>query len=546
MSYLESKADGSGVAGASTTKKKSPTSAAIVREGLRPNLSATEATSQLKVLCRKFAALTEKVKEETKVREEAEREAYLRELKDAHERTKQELRFEKDKNAMLVSKALELEREKSGLLAAQSAATSPDSAPSRQAQWDREQMQKIQTTLQMTIDELQDEVTRKQDELESFRERAQRERSRTKQLELKIRAKEHVERDAEALKEQWEGELRAAEAELGNALKQSEEADARADEERALREALEEQLATLNEVNAALEQRCNALIRRVELSAGVIQDGHDLTMQLRDAEIDNETLMRELKDQHFRREKELKMEVEKALNGKCVVEAHVAELEADVAALRTQNSLFSEWMLVRNENALIAKTESLESPSATKGLRLFSPSHHHYSPQNRSRHPTSRVPAGCGATLADEDEEYDDRVSCEAGAHRRETLPMSEPGERLTLFTTGDSIGASNRTVRASHRAVESSSPRQLQRKRWSAGASDVRVSRRLSTASLSSASSSSTVSSLANTDHNRLRTLMTRNRELQQRLQHETLATQNLEQEITDMATSYTPHKRY
>lgn len=54
MSYL----DGSG----STMKKKSPTSAAIVREGLKANLSAAEATSQLKVLCRKFAALTEKVK----------------------------------------------------------------------------------------------------------------------------------------------------------------------------------------------------------------------------------------------------------------------------------------------------------------------------------------------------------------------------------------------------------------------------------------------------------------------------------------------------
>lgn len=38
----------------------------------------------------------------------------------------------------------------------------------------------------------------------------------------------------------------------------------------------------------------------------------------------------------------------------------------------------------------------------------------------------------------------------------------------------------------------------------------------------------------------------MSRNRELQQRLQHETLATQTLEQEITDMATAYSPHTRY
>lgn len=55
----------------------------------------------------------------------AESQAYVRELKDAHEQTKQELRFEKDKNAKLVSKALELEREKNALLAAQSAAAAP-------------------------------------------------------------------------------------------------------------------------------------------------------------------------------------------------------------------------------------------------------------------------------------------------------------------------------------------------------------------------------------------------------------------------------------
>lgn len=54
MSFL----DGS----SSTVKKKLPTSAAVLREGLKTNLSAAEATSQLKVLCRKFAALAEKVK----------------------------------------------------------------------------------------------------------------------------------------------------------------------------------------------------------------------------------------------------------------------------------------------------------------------------------------------------------------------------------------------------------------------------------------------------------------------------------------------------
>lgn len=47
----------------------------------------------------------------------ADTQAYLRELKQSQEKLKQELRFEKEKNAILVSKALELEKEKSALLA---------------------------------------------------------------------------------------------------------------------------------------------------------------------------------------------------------------------------------------------------------------------------------------------------------------------------------------------------------------------------------------------------------------------------------------------
>lgn len=42
--------------------KKSPRSATLLKDSLRSNLSPTEATAQLRVLCRKFAALTEKVK----------------------------------------------------------------------------------------------------------------------------------------------------------------------------------------------------------------------------------------------------------------------------------------------------------------------------------------------------------------------------------------------------------------------------------------------------------------------------------------------------
>ncbi|GAB9466840.1 hypothetical protein Gpo141_00004205 [Globisporangium polare] len=512
MSYL----DGSG----STTKKKSPTSAAIVREGLKANLSAAEATSQLKVLCRKFAALTEKVKEETRVREEADREvrrlraivegnnapvvascraesqAYMRELKDAHDKSRQELRFEKEKNAMLVSKALELEKEKNALLAAnQSAASSSsDSGPSRQAQWDKEQVQKIQMTLRMTIDELQDELGRKEEELESYKEQAQRERGRVKQLEEEIRARETAERDAERLRHQLEVDLRDAEQQISKEQQHLQSVSERAHEDRVIRDTLEEQIETLNEVNAALEQRCNALIRRVELNANVMNDCHELKVQLRDAEIDNETLVRtirDLKDRHFQREKELKTEIEKARDEKREVEAQVKELEAEINALRAQNSLFSEWMLVRNENALIAKKETLYDSSP------FSP------------HQSWRAPS------------------------------LVHDSTRFHSTPTSDSSGSKASRSMNSHARLNTESPQQ----RTATTSTTARMSRKMSTASISSSSSSSTTSSSTNADHERLRLLMSRNRELQQRLQQETLATQNLEQEITNITTSYHDH---
>lgn len=74
------------------------------------------------------------------------------------------------------------------------------------------------------------------------------------------------------------------------------------------------------------------------------------------------------------REQELKREIETALESKRAAEAQIQELETDLASLRAQNSLFSEWMLVRNENALIAKTERAKSPLSLHSVRQ---SHHH-------------------------------------------------------------------------------------------------------------------------------------------------------------------------
>ncbi|RLN92131.1 hypothetical protein BBJ28_00012804 [Nothophytophthora sp. Chile5] len=304
-------------------KNKSPTNAALLKAGLKTNLSPSEATAQLRVLCRKFAALTEKVKE-TKVREDAEREvrrlkalleesispvvascraetqAYVRELKETQEKLKRELRFEKEKNERVVAKALELEREKSALLAAQSQAQAvaasqseptATSNPTLQSAWGKEQVHKIQSTLKITIVELEDELGRKEEEVEAYRERSQRDRARVKALEDELRNKENAEHAAQQARRQLEEDLRQAQTDITNELENVQRIHDGAQEDRALRNTLEEQLETLSEVNAALEQRSRALVRRLELAAGVSQECQDLKLQLRDAEVDNETLV---------------------------------------------------------------------------------------------------------------------------------------------------------------------------------------------------------------------------------------------------------------
>lgn len=59
----------------------------------------------------------------------ADTQAFVRELKEANERLKQDLRLEKDKNDMLVTKALELEREKNALLVSQEDLPPPPPPP---------------------------------------------------------------------------------------------------------------------------------------------------------------------------------------------------------------------------------------------------------------------------------------------------------------------------------------------------------------------------------------------------------------------------------
>ncbi|POM78605.1 hypothetical protein PHPALM_3844 [Phytophthora palmivora] len=558
-------------------KSKSPTNAALLKAGLKTNLSPSEATAQLRVLCRKFAALTEKVKDETKVREAAEREvrrlkallekdaspvvascraetqAYVRELKEAQDKLKRELRLEKEKNERTVAKALELEREKSALLAMQSQNQTPASARTtnlqqdrnvkHQSSWDKEQVHKIQSTLKLTIEELEEELSRKEEELQTYRERSQRDRARIKALEDESRTKDDAQRIAQEARRQLEADLRQAQTDITNELENMQRIHDQAQEDRAVRDTLEQQLVTLGEVNAALEQRSRALVRRLELASAVTQECQELKLQLRDAEVDNETLVqtvsiRNLKNEQFNREKDWKMRLESAKEEKAHVEQQVRDLHEDLASLQAQNSLFSEWMLVRNENAIAAQRET---PQDQGSLQLQKPKSRVTSPTSKHKsswHLNHEYDGDCSSNdnyayrevehdvsprnrpkHTDDDHQYSTPKPIARSRSHPESPPASKQASRKWRSTT--------------HHNVERVNPLPPQHN----------MRRNMSTTSLSSVCSSASsaaasTSSSTRDDHERLRKLMSRNRELQQRLQQETMATQNLEREISNMTT--------
>ncbi|KAG1703749.1 hypothetical protein DVH05_006764 [Phytophthora capsici] len=568
-------------------KSKSPSNAALLKAGLKPNLSSSEATAQLRVLCRKFAALTEKVKEETKVREAAEREArrlkalldkqaspvvascraetqaYVRELKESQEKLKRELRLEKEKNERIVAKALELEREKSALLAAQPTQHAQPSTRTTNCQqqtqtstrtpnsqqesslkhpsaWDKEQVYKIQTTLKLTIEELEDELSRKEEEIQTYRERSQRDRARIKALEDESRAKDEAQRSAQEARRQLEADLRQAQNDITNELENMQRIHDQAQEDRALRETLEQQLVTLGEVNAALEQRSRALVRRLELSSTVIQECEDLKLQLHDAEVDNETLVqtiRVLKDEHFSHEKDWKVLLESVKDEKAQLEQHIQELQEDLVSLQAQNSLFSEWMLVRNENAIAARRDA--------------PQDQEYPPQVKSR---AASPTAKRKSTWKMEHEYDADCSSDSNfiVYRTGNAECESPHSGLRCRRSAsprktDQEDYSETRPRPDStrqarkwQATKSPSPRGVSRHRNVERVTPLPRSprRKMSTTSLSSLCSSASSSSSARDDHERLRKLMSRNRELQQRLQQETMATQSLEREITSMTS--------
>jgi chromosome segregation ATPase len=217
---------------------------------------------------------------------------FVKELKETVELLKEELHFEKEKNAMLVTKAMELEREKNCYLNTSSCDSITNSLRQSQSQWDREQMHKIQETLKKTIMELQEELTSKEQELADARERIAREKARVREFEKEFETKE---KEIQLEKQQnlfLTKKLHENEIQLVNEKQNIDLMEQKLQEEKHLREAFQQQVDTLNEVNDALEKRSETLVRRLELNHSIVQECQELKIQLREAEIDQETLVR--------------------------------------------------------------------------------------------------------------------------------------------------------------------------------------------------------------------------------------------------------------
>ncbi|OQS00901.1 hypothetical protein ACHHYP_02143 [Achlya hypogyna] len=481
-------------------KRPSPTNDALLRESLHvqaePSTCVTSATTQLKVLCRKFAVLSDKVKQEAKLREDAEREIkrlntiiegnskmvvsstrsdtqiYIRSLQEELDHVKEELQVTLDELAQTKD---ELQQERAARSAGPRGGYAYQADTSQltdhHTKWDREQMQKIQDTLTCTINELQEELVAKDQQVATFREAAQRERAKAKDLE---RTLETLEEQAHSAKESTikaAQELRDAAAAQSNDRHKLHLAQETVKEERSIKEALQHQISTLHQVNDALQRRCDTLVRRLKLNATFAAEAETLKQQATDAERDKELLVksvRELKSQHFDQVSDLKATLHEAQATNHELSKRNLELQAEANALKAQQAVISEYSLYRSSTKHDPPPSHRAAPShfLPPAAPLDAPSTRHrasaYAPVLEQRAP---VPV-----------EMQQRVSPEA------TAPRPPP---------------------------ESEQPRGKGRPS-------------------------------TETDHSILRALKHRNKQLQERLQQEADATYQLEEEINMITSSY------
>jgi hypothetical protein len=250
------------------------------------------------------------------------------------------------------------------------------------------------------------------------------------------------------------------------------------------------------------------------------------------------------------KETQWKAQLEQLRSEKLVVAAQISDLQTEIASLRTQNSLYSEWMLVRSDNIAAAQQQQQQlPPGALEGGEVdCQPRAHVRSnrlpqrPQHNSDHYSNSNSRNRVRPLAPSD------LGDSIYAHSSTRCPLS-PSKTRSMTTASPIkqsppswLDASRRTS-VSSSSVSSSASEESEK--WDQQDNDAGGLRQVvrggkpTAKERSGARVSTTKHTSKLSDHERLRELMSRNRELQTRLQQETLATRNLEQEITHMTST-------
>ncbi|KAF0691793.1 Aste57867_17064 [Aphanomyces stellatus] len=371
-------------------KKSSPTDDEILKESLHvqsnPKTCVTTATTQLKVLCRKFAVLSDKVKQEAKMREDAEKE--IKRLNDVIEAAKDPVISSTRSDAQYVGALKtevahlkgELSRTKDELFHTKHELESlrshttnaysfqnqhhPPPPVDPHSQWDREQTARIQETLSCTISELHDELSVKEVEIESLRVAVQREKAKQKDMEHMVASFESQNQEDKELLSKMTQDLRNVTMSQASEIEKLHMAQESVKEERSIKEALQHQISTLHQVNDALQKRCDALVRRLKLSANFAHESQSLKSQVDELETQNEGLvksMRDLKQGHFQELEALKVALHSAQTTAQEAEKRVLELQGELTAMRIQNNTMSEYMMYGPKR--VQPVESRETPS---------------------------------------------------------------------------------------------------------------------------------------------------------------------------------------
>ncbi|KAH9106190.1 hypothetical protein AeMF1_018150 [Aphanomyces euteiches] len=553
--------------------KAAPTDDDILKESLHIQSSSktcvTTATTQLKVLCRKFAVLSEKVKQEAKMREDAEKEIkrlnelledatnplitstrtdaqqYMRAQQEELNQVKAELHRTKEE-LFHVKQELEMHRAN----AAQPHQAYHGQPLDPQTQWDREQTSRIQETLSCTISELHEELSVKEMEIEALRTAVNREKAKHKDLEHAIAASDAQNREDKELLSKMTQDLRDMTLSQASEIEKLHVAQESVKEERSIKEALQHQITTLHQVNDALQKRCDALVRRLQLNANVATEAQSLKSLVAELETQNEDLVktvRDLKQSHFQELEQLKTALHTAQTMAHEAEKRVTDVQGELNAMRVQNHSMSEYMMYGMKRA----SSPLERNPLDSQSLYSNPMSPLMSPTLPRQRPPSPTPQ-------------------QQQQQQHQTLKYSPPQQSIRPATLSSSTTAVH-SHQSNHLSSSSASvkttpyqsyrpqharetgndqkqyvPQVQSKTSWSDGVHDGESSYKPETFStFHMPEKEQTIKRMqtlqrGESDHSILRALKNRNKQLQERLQQEADATFQLEEEINMITSSY------